>query len=80
MKSPINLLWYAIAMFFPIIYFTVLTNNTNETKPVFVFVMCAVLFAIAGFLSSVNNKNRLPWIGWSVVVGIAEACLLAFAF
>jgi hypothetical protein len=80
MKVFIKFLAFAVALFGPIIYFTAITDNTNETKPVLVFVVCIVLFAIAGFVSSTPGPDRLKWIGWSVVVGVAEACLLAFAF
>lgn len=81
--KPINLLYFAVALFAPILVFTVFTENTNETHPLNVWVLCPVLFAIAGALSSkgklvVENivTHRLKWIGWSVFVGLVEAFIL----
>lgn len=84
--KPINLLYYALALFAPIFIFTVFTNNTNETHPVYVWLLCPLLYAAAGLLSSmgklvVENKitYRFKWIGWSVVIGLAEAAILIYA-
>lgn len=81
MKS-INLAYYAVALFLPILIFTVFTDNTNEKHPVAVFLVCIVLFGGAGLLASqgVTPKNKVTWLAASVAAGIAEACLLAFAF
>lgn len=78
--KPIIILWYAIALFTPIIYFTVLTNNTNETNHPLVYVICLVLFAGAGWLSSKGFviKARYKWTGWSVLMGLAEALMLIY--
>lgn len=79
--KPISILWYAIALFAPIIYFTVLTNNTNETQHVLAYVVCISLFAGAGWLSSAGfvMKARYKWIGASLLAGLAEALLLIYA-
>lgn len=79
--KAISILWYAIALFAPILYFTVLTSNTNETNHPLVYVVCLILFAGAGWLSSAGfpNKTRFKWTGWSVIVGLAEALLLIYA-
>lgn len=76
--KKISLLYYAVALFAPIIYFTVLTNNTNETNPLAVWTVCPVLFAIAGYLSSQGfvMKARYKWIIASVIAGLVEAFLL----
>lgn len=80
--KPISLLYYAVALFFPIILFTVILNNYNEGHPVPVFLLCIFLTAIAGLLSSAGfpSKNKLTWVLGSVALGLVEAALLAFAF
>jgi len=79
--KPISILWYAIALFAPIIYFTVLTNNTNETQHALVYVVCLALFAVAGWLSSAGfvMKARYKWVFTSLLAGLAEALLLIYA-
>ena len=78
--KPISLAYYAAALFGPILYFCVLTNNTNETHPILVFVVCPILFAIAGWLSSAGfiMKARYKWTAWSVLAGLVEAGMLVF--
>lgn len=73
-----NIIGYIIAMFLPIIWFTVLTDNTNEKHPIQVYVMCIVLFAGAGLLASkgFDAKNRMKWIGLSIAIGVVEAIAL----
>lgn len=74
----INLLWYALAMFIPILYYTVITPNTNEGN-FWVFVVVPLLWAIAGILSSSPSADRWKWIATSVALGLAEAALLYWA-
>lgn len=79
--SVISILWYAIAMFLPIIYFTALTDNTNETKPWLVFIVCPVLYGVAGWLAVPGDRKdteKMKWVIWSVIVGIVEAAALVF--
>jgi VIT1/CCC1 family predicted Fe2+/Mn2+ transporter len=73
MKSS-NILYYVLALFLPIILFTVVLNNYNETHPVVTYLVCMFLFLIAGWQTSKN----LAFTAWSVVVGIVEATLLYF--
>jgi uncharacterized membrane protein YjjB (DUF3815 family) len=77
-----NIIGYIVALFLPIIYFTVLTNNSNEKHPVQVFVMCIGLCTLAGLLSSkgLNASSKLGWVLTSIAVGAIEAALLAYAF
>lgn len=78
----INVIYYLIALALPIVLFTVIMNNYNETHPIPVFGLCIVLTAIAGLLSSTGfpSKNKLTWVGGSVAIGLIEAALLSFAF
>lgn len=79
--KPTNLIGYAVALFLPIFWFTVLTSNTNETHPIQPFILCPVLFAGAGVIASKGFmvKARAKWIGVSVLAGLVEAALLVFA-
>jgi uncharacterized membrane protein YidH (DUF202 family) len=83
--KPIFIAYYAIALFFPVLFFTVFTDNSNERHPGAVWVMCIVLMGAAGYMSSKwalakgtkrSTENSFKWIGVSVVVGIVEAILL----
>lgn len=77
--KAIFLLYYAIALFVPPVLFTVILNNYNEDHPLAVYALCIVLSAAAGFLSCYgNSRSKLWWIGWSTVIGIAEASMLYF--
>lgn len=78
--KPISLAYYAVALFAPIIYFTVLTPNTNETNPLAVWIACPVLFAIAGYLSCRKfvPKAQFKWIGTSIIAGFIEAGMLVW--
>lgn len=75
-----NLIGYAVALFLPIIWFTVLTDNTNETHPIQPFILCPILFAGAGVIASKGFvfKARAKWIAASLLAGIAEALGLVF--
>lgn len=70
-----NLIYYAIALFYPIIHFTVLTNNSNERNPLAVWIMCILLGAGAGLFASKGFiwKGRLKWVICSALVGAALA-------
>lgn len=70
-----NIASYVIAFFFPIFWFTVFTNNTNELHPVQPYILCSILFAGAGLISSkgFDRKERTKWVCWSVIIGLAEA-------
>jgi hypothetical protein len=76
--KPLNVIYYAVAMFFPIIYFTALTNNTNETHPLQVWLMCPALYLIAGFLSIKKVGDWMKWVGLSFAVGVIEAAMLIY--
>lgn len=75
-----NLIGYAVALFLPIIWFTVLTDNTNETHPIQPFILCPILFAGAGVIASKGFpfKTRAQWITVSIIAGLAEAAGLVF--
>lgn len=76
-----NLIGYAVALFLPIIWFTVLADNTNETHPIQPFILCPILFAGAGVIASKGFvfKARAKWLAASILAGLAEAALLVFA-
>lgn len=80
--KAINVVYYLIALAFPLVLFLVLLDNYNETHPVPVFALCIGLTAIAGLLSSAGfpAKNRTTWVLGSIALGVVEALLLAFAF
>lgn len=84
MKS-ISVLWYAIALIFPIILFTVILNNANETQHASVYVVCIALYIGAAMLSvpgkiveGGETGGKLKWVLWSAVVGVAEALALIY--
>lgn len=70
-----NIIAYIIAFFFPPIWFTVLTDNSNELHPAQPYILCSILFAGAGLVAAKGfpSKNRIKWIAISILVGIAEA-------
>ena len=79
------ILAYILAMFLPVIYFTVLTDNTNETNPGRVWLVCALLWIAAGMVSVpgkliVDGKigGKIKWVGLSLVFGLIEAAALIF--
>lgn len=76
--KPTNIIYYAVALIFPILFFTVLTNNSNERHPGAVWAMCLILMAGAGYFTSKGFplKSVLKWVGISLIVGAAEAFLL----
>lgn len=76
--KPTNVIFYAIALIFPVLFFTVLTNNSNERNPGAVWAMCLLLMAGAGYFTSKGFplKTVLKWVGLSLIVGAAEAILL----
>lgn len=85
MKS-ISVLYYAVALFLPILLFVVITDNTNETHPALVWIICPVLLGFAGYLSSIGQlvvgnviTHRLKWVVWSAIIGLVEAALLIYA-
>jgi len=76
--SPINILFFAIAMILPIVYFTVLTPNTNEGN-LWVFLIVPLLWAGAAWLSVAPGTERIKWVGLAAALGAVEAALLYFA-
>jgi cell division protein FtsW (lipid II flippase) len=78
--KPIFLLYYAVAAFLPLILFLEVFDNLNERQPLLVFVVTLPLWFVAGVLSSAPGADRWKWVGWSLLFGVIEACLLAFAF
>ena len=75
MKSQgTSIVIWAFAMFLPIIFFTVITDNWNESKPVLPFIVCPILFAGAAWLTAKNWS----WVAWGAVAGLAEAAALVF--
>lgn len=79
--KPINLLYYGIALIAPILIFVVWGNNLNERQPILVYVVCWLLFVLAGNFSvpgDYTTPSKVKWILWSSFVGIVEATLLVF--
>lgn len=76
--KPINIIYFAIAMILPIVYYTVLTPNTNEGNP-WVFLTVPLLFAAAAYVSVAKGTERIKWVLWSTLVGAVEAAILYFA-
>ena len=80
--KPINLLYYAVALFLPIIIAVGITDNTNETHPIFYWIGIPLLFFIAASLSVRDlpkTKGPKQWIIWSTIVGVIEAAILILA-
>lgn len=79
MKST-NVLFYVFAMFFPILFFVVLTGNSNERYPGAVWILCIMLMGCAGVFSSKGFpwKSRAKWIILSALGGAAEAAGLIY--
>jgi len=75
MKSQgASIVIWAFALFLPIIFFTVITDNLHESKPLLPFIICPLLFAGAAWLTAKNWS----WVAWGAVAGLAEAALLVF--
>lgn len=76
--KPIFILYYAIALFLPLVLFLEVWNNLNERSPFLVFVIVLPLWLGAALLSSRPGGDRIKWIGWSLFIGVLEAVGLAF--
>lgn len=78
--KPISILYYAIALFLPLVLFLEVWDNLNEKRPLLVFVIVLPLWLGAALGSSEPGKDRIKWIGWSLFIGTLEAVGLAFLF
>lgn len=83
--SPLNVIYYFVALVLPIALFTEILGNANETHPLLVFVVCIALMTAAGLLSvpgklKVDGKTggKIKWVGLSAFVGLVEAIMLVF--
>lgn len=83
--SPINVIYYFVAFVLPIVLFTELLGNANETHPVLVFIVCIVLMTGAGLLSvpgklrvAGQTGGKIKWVGLSAFIGLVEAFMLVF--
>ena len=76
--KPINFVYYAIALIFPVVLFVGILHNANERNPIAVYALCIALFGIAGWLSGPPN-GKGTWALWSIFVGAIEATILVFA-
>lgn len=78
--TPKVIIYYAVALFFPIALFTVFLNNYNEDHPFITILFCIGVYAAAGWLSSKGMviKGRYKWVAWSSFVGLIEGIMLYF--
>lgn len=76
----LSAVYFAVAMLAPIILFVGVLDNANERFPMLVYLLCVILFATAGYLSSCTDKPKTQkqWVAWSIVAGLFEATLLVF--
>lgn len=83
--SPLNVVYYFVALVLPIALFTEILGNANETHPVLVFVVCIALMGGAGLLSLPGKLKvdgvtggKIKWVGLSAFIGLVEAIMLVF--
>jgi hypothetical protein len=77
--KPISVLYYAIAMFFPLILFIGILENANEKGWLAPALTCGVLWAGAGLLAvpgklkvDGDTGGKIKWVGLSALFGVIE--------